>query len=356
MSEFKACGLPALIGSVPLKDHTEATKLVMKYAADIPLWVQLPFYKEEGMVAQFLPGMPGVVTEDDRTFIDSTVDGFDDEVLKFYEDYLMVTEGGAELSGSRFEVSEASAKGFYEFIRQVEASPDTLTAVKGQITGPITFATGTTDREGRAIFYDDQLRDIAIKQLALKAGWQTKELARLGYPVIMFFDEPALAGFGSSAFLTITKEDVAAAIGELIQAVHAENGLAGVHVCANTEWDILLDSDLDVISFDAYEYFEKFMLSADKIKAFMARGGILASGIVPTSNTDDIDKESAESLAEKWEQQATALEGIGISREMVLAQTLITPSCGTGSLPLEYAVKVLELTRDVSNIIRNNKS
>lgn len=353
MTEFKACGLPALIGSVPMDDHTEATKLVMEYATEIPLWVQLPVFKEEGMVAQFLPGMPGIVTEDDRTFIDSAVEGFDAEVLQFYEDYLMITEGGAELAGSRFEISETSAKGFFEFIKQVEASSEKPVAVKGQITGPITFATGTTDREGRAIFYDDQLKDIAVKQLAMKAGWQTKELNKLGLPVIIFFDEPALAGFGSSAFLTITKEAVKEAVDELIQAVHAENGLAGVHVCANTEWDLLLDSNLDVISFDAYEYFDKFVLYSEEIKTFLGKGGILAFGIVPTANVEDIDKESAESLAEKWEAQASKLESLGIDRATVLSQTLITPSCGTGSLPLASAVKVLELTKKVSEIIRN---
>ncbi len=353
MSNFKACGLPALIGSVPMDDHAAATKLVMEYATEIPLWVQLPVYKEEGMVAQFLPGMPGVVTEDDRTFIDGAIEGFDEEVLQFYEEYLMITEGGAELTGSRFEISEKSARGFFELIKQVEASSEKPVAVKGQITGPITFATGTTDREGRAIFYDDQLRDIAIKQLAMKAGWQTKELNKLGLPVIMFFDEPALAGFGSSAFLTITKEAVTEAIDELIRAVHAENGLAGVHVCANTEWDLLLDSDLDIISFDAYEYFEKFVLSGDKIKKFIDRGGILAFGIVPTANVEDIEKESAESLAAKWEEQAANLGKIGIDREKVLSQALITPSCGTGSLPFESALRVLDLTKNVSKIIRN---
>lgn len=353
MSDFKACGLPALIGSVPMKDHNAATKLVMEYVAEIPLWVQLPAYKEEGMVAQFLPGMPGIVDEDDRTFIDSAGEGFDEEVLHFYEDYLMITEGGADIAGSRFEVSEKSAKGFYELIKQVKASPEKIIAVKGQITGPVTFATGTTDREGRAIFYDDQLRDIAVKQLAMKAGWQTKELSRLGFPVIIFFDEPGLAGFGSSAFLTITKEDVTEAIGELIQAVHAEKGLAGVHVCANTEWDLLLDSELDIISFDAYSYFDKFILYGDKIKAFIDKGGILAFGIVPTSNTEDIDKESAESLAEKWEEQAAQLKEIGIDRAKVLEHTLITPSCGTGSLPFDSALRVLELTKDVSKILRN---
>lgn len=354
MNSFKANGLPALIGSIPLKDHAEATRLVMEYVPEIPLWVQLPYYREEGMVAQFLPGMPGVVTEEDRTFIDIEQEGFDEAVLQFYEEYLMITEGAAELSGSRFEVGEESAKGFYELLRQVGGAANRPLALKGQITGPVTFATGTTDREGRAIFYDDQLRDIAVKLLALKAGWQARELSRAGFPAIVFFDEPALAGFGSSAFLTITKEDVSLAIGELTEAVHRENGLAGVHVCANTEWDLLLDSDLDIISFDAYEFFDKFILYGDKVKAFMERGGIIASGIVPTSNIESIEEETAESLAEKWKNQAAELASKGLAADKILAQTLITPSCGTGSLPIDSAVKVLELTRDVSNIIRNN--
>lgn len=354
MEKFKACGLPALIGSVPMDNHEEATKLVMKYASEIPLWVQLPVFKEEGMIAQFLPGLPGIVTEDDRTFIDSLTDEFNTEILQFYEDYLMITEAGSSSDGTRFAMTEETAKGFFEFKKQVEAASEKPVALKGQITGPITFATGTTDREGRAIFYDDQLRDAAVKHLAMKAAWQTKELAGLGLPVIVFFDEPALAGFGSSAFLTITKESVKECIGELTDAVHAEGGLAGVHVCANTEWDLLLDSDIDVISFDAYSYFDKFILYADKIKAFIARGGILASGIVPTSDAEDIEKETAESLAEKWEAQTAQLVAAGIDRQTVLDQTLITPSCGTGSLKLELAVKVLELTQAVSGIVRNS--
>lgn len=352
MKTFNPSGRPALIGSLPMDDHEKAASLVLEYASEIPLWVQLPTYKEEGMVAQFLPGMPGVVVEGEKTFIDKNKPGFGEEILAFYEEYLMVAEGGGSLSDSRFAMTGAEARGFVEMKRRIEGLVEKPVAVKGQITGPITFATGTTDREGRAIFYDDELRDVAVKQLAMKAAWQTRELAVFGKPVMVFFDEPALAGFGSSAFLTITKEAVRDALGEMSRAVHAEGGLSGVHVCANTEWDLLLDSDLDVISFDAYSYFDKFMLYAAKIKTFIERGGILAVGIVPTTPAEVIVKENVDSLFALWEQQLEKLQGLGITRERILERTLITPSCGTGSLPLELAVKVLDMTRGLSKKIR----
>ena len=57
-------------------------------------------------------------------------------------------------------------------------------------------------------------------------------------------------------------------------------------------------------------------------------------------------------LAEKWLDQAAQLEKIGVPRERIFNQTLITPSCGTGSIDLPHAVKVLELTRDLSAKLR----
>lgn len=352
MQTFNPSGRPALIGSLPMDDHEKAAGLVLEYVPEIPLWVQLPVFKEEGMVAQFLPGMPGVVSENDKTFIDKNKPGFSEEMLAFYEDYLMVTEGGGSFSGSRFAMEGAEARGFNEMKRRIAGLSEKPVAIKSQVTGPITFATGTTDREGRAVFYDDELRDMAVKHLAMKAAWQTRELAVFGKPVMVFFDEPALAGFGSSAFLTITREAVMDALNEMSLAVHAEGGLSGVHVCANTEWDLLLDSGLNVISFDAYSYFDKFMLYGDKIKRFIERGGILAVGIVPTLPAEVIEKENVDSLFSLWERQLEQLVGLGLSRERVLEQTMITPSCGTGSLPLPLAVKVLDMTRGLSKKIR----
>ena len=62
-NDFKPNGLPTLIGSLPLSDHDEALGLVFDYTPDIPVWVQLPVHVQEGMIAQFLPGMPGLAGE-----------------------------------------------------------------------------------------------------------------------------------------------------------------------------------------------------------------------------------------------------------------------------------------------------
>ena len=205
---------------------------------------------------------------------------------------------------------------------------------------------------GQKPSYDDRLRDAMVKLLALKACWQVRQLKRFGCPVIIFFDEPALVGFGSSAFISISKEEVAACFREVTESVQKEGGLTGIHVCANAEWPIILDSPADIVSFDAYGFFERFSLYPDHIRKFMAKGGVLAWGIVPTLSVEDLEKETADSLFVKWKAQAETIESFGIDRSIIKAQSLITPSCGTGSLHLEHAIKVLQLTRQVSERVQ----
>ncbi|THB72020.1 MAG: hypothetical protein D6B25_17585 [Desulfobulbaceae bacterium] len=351
MNSLKTNSLPVLIGSLPVEDHQHAVEMIFGYTPQIPLWPQLPKYKAEGMLHQFLPGFPGASAGNDKIFIDGESPQFETDFLAFFEEYLMIDEGGAELDESRFSMAGDEAKGFNTFLNFAADYRDQLTALKGQITGPITFCTGLVDQSGRAIFYNEQLREAAIKHLAFKAKWQARKMASIKAQPLLFFDEPGLAGFGSSAFITITPEDVKACLTEVFAAVKTEGALSGVHVCANTEWSLIFDSGVDVVSFDAYSYFDKFVLYPDHIRRFFEQGGILASGIVPTS-VEFIEQEDVESLTNLWLQQSHQLEEIGIDKRTIYEQSLITPSCGTGTLSEEMAVRVMELTRDVSAAIR----
>jgi hypothetical protein len=74
---------------------------------------------------------------------------------------------------------------------------------------------------------------------------------------------------------------------------------------------------------------------------------------VPTS-PELIDIESVDSLVEKWFEQCRQLVEIGIDENIVFEQTLITPSCGTGTLSEPQAMKVLGLTKEVSEKIRES--
>ena len=210
--------LPLLVGSLPLDDHRAASRLIMDYTPNIPLWVQLPVFPEEGMVPQFLNGMPGVMASGGKTFIDAAGDSFDDDLLSFFEDYMAVNEAPEMLPGSRFCLTETTGKGVAALLETLDRMTCPPLAVKGQVTGPITFCTGVKDQDGRAIFYNETLRDAAVKHLALNARWQIRTLSGPGCPVIIFIDEPALAGFGSSELISISKEDILACLKEVVDA------------------------------------------------------------------------------------------------------------------------------------------
>ena len=79
----------------------------------------------------------------------------------------------------------------------------------------------------------------------------------------------------------------------------------------------------------------------------------MAWGIVPTSRAEDIEQETSDSLASRWKAQSESLVGLGIDKDRLFSQSLITPSCGTGSLSEALAKRVLALTRDVSAKIRS---
>ena len=353
MENFKPNGLPLLIGSLPMDSHEKATKLVLEHTPDIPLWVQLPHNREEGMIPQFLPGLPGFSHDSEKNLLDTSKPEFDEEFLAFFEEYLSVTESGADLGTSRFALSGTRGKCFFEFLKQIDEKNRPFIALKGQVTGPITFGTAVKDENNKDIFYNDLLKDAAIKKLALNARWQASEFSKRGAVPIIFIDEPALAGFGTSAYITITKADVILSIEEIALEIHAENGLAGVHVCANTEWDMLLDSKIDIISFDAYSFFDKFMLYPEMIKAYLGQGKLIAWGIVPTAKAELIAAQTTQGLVQLLHDQMDELSRkTGINKDTILSQSFITPSCGTGSLDLDSAKTVLKLTQQVSGAFR----
>lgn len=349
-----ACRI-CLIGSLPVSDHAEAADLVAKNASEIPSWVQLPSLGER-MIPQFSHGLPGIVITPEKVYINAKKFDFEDELLAFYQDYLDVAGAGAVPYDSRFALDDSIAPGFFEFLKRLETGAIYPVAVKGHLTGPFTLATGVTDQDGRAIFYDERLNDCAVKFIALSAKWQTEKLAAFGLPVIVFLDEPGLSGFGSSALISISKAEALACLAEPISAVHGAKGLCGIHVCGNTDWSLVLESGIDIVNFDAFNFFEHFSAFANDIREFLNKGGIIAWGITPTADKNDIANSTVDSLHALFEDHVEKIAALGFDRKKILENSLITPACGLGSLDYDSAIMVLKLTRGLSDRIRNENN
>ncbi len=350
MGLFEPAGQATLVGSLPHTDPEHAVSVVLDTMTDIPVWPQLTQYPAEQMMVQYLEGLPGVRREAGRIWVDT--EDLEQDILDFYEDYLDVESSPSLLDQSRFAMGEEAGRTLRLFLDRLDTRPARWNAVKGQIVGPFTLLSGLTDQNRRALLFDERMRDVVVKHLAMKALWQVRRLARWGKPVILFLDEPALAGFGSSAFITVSADDIKALLTEVAEPLRRAGALVGVHVCANTDWGVIFQCPLDIINLDAYQFFDRFALYRQQCFEFLDRGGIVAWGMVPTAEEALIDTVTAKDLAERWIEQVKGFCGSEKSLDFVLQRSLFTPSCGCGTLSERHAEQVAALTRDLSKILR----
>ena len=331
----------AAIGSLPLTDPAQACRFVLEGGIDIAFWPQLPKRGfRELMNPMYSEGMPCLRLDDVEKKIWFEVgDDAASQLEAFYTKFL-------EEKPENFRISPEYAAGFYAFLEALRSSGKTHDLLKGHVTGPLTFALGTNaigpgKDDIRASYYDDQLRDVVVKALTQKALWQVDELKPYAKRVLIFIDEPVLAGFGASAYLSLTAADVQRDLNEVIDALHAKDVLVGIHCCGNTDWAMLEGTNADIISFDAYGYARSISLYPKEVQAYLDRGGVLAWGVVPTN--EHVGEETLESLKRRLLAGFGLLEAKGVKRETLLNQCLITPSCGTGSLSVPDATKVFDL-------------
>jgi hypothetical protein len=164
-------------------------------------------------------------------------------------------------------------------------------------------------------------------------------------PRIIFLDEPYLSSYGS-AFASLKKEQIVESLNQIFIAIHNRDSLSGIHCCGNTDWTMLMETQVDIINFDAYGYMETMLIYKKETEAFLERGGILAWGIVPT--TDSIRDVTLDDLFKKMTSAIDILVEKGIEKKLLIENSLITPSCGTGTMPLEEAEKAMTLTHELA--------
>lgn len=342
---FKGDFSATAIGSFPHKDAGDACNLVLKTLTEIPCWPQLPERDmREEMCVQYTEGLPflQLIPEENRVFVDMPEDNTS-ELEDFYTKYL--SEDAA-----LFPMSEECSLGFPNLISRLQKQwPDTIRAIKGQIVGPITLAGTLKGKDEIPILHNATLFDTVVKLLAMKASWQIERYSAFDVPKIIFLDEPYLSSYGS-AFASLKQEQIVDSLNEIFEAIHHRDALAGIHCCGNTDWPMLMETKVDILNFDAFGYMETILIYKQEIEAFLKRGGYLAWGIVPT--TDSINEVTANGLFDTLESAVDQLVKKGIEKRLIIEHSLITPSCGTGSLSVGEAEKSMNMTHDLSMMIK----
>jgi len=354
---FEPKGLATGIGSLPHTGVEDAMSLVKKYIPHIPHWPQLPQRgRQENFVEQYLKPLvkAGLLVDDgDKEYFDTTRPDWADNVTSYYNLCLAYKEGDISVL-DEFAFPEDAAVGFYAYLEDLKKGTGSAQVLKGQVVGPLTAAFQIKDERGRFAYYNDQLRDLIVKTIAMHSAWQALQLARFGLPVMIFVDEPSIRVYGQSSYITVTGEAIKEDLEAVFQAVHAMGAMAGVHCCDAIDWSILFESSVEVVNFDAYNYFSSIIPFLSSLKGFLKRGGILAWGVVPTLDDLVLDEDEASLLAildREWKE----LTKRGVSRKLLFRNCIIAPACGTGLLDVEIAEKIYAKTCAVSEKLRSRE-
>jgi methionine synthase II (cobalamin-independent) len=336
---FEPCCLATGIGSLPHAEVGEAMQLVATTLPEIPYMPQLPALNwHEGMMVQYTEGIPGRTLQEEREkmHLDTTV-----AAAELEDFYTRVIAGDP----ASFAISADHCRGLGA-LQQLLGQTTAQVAIKTQLTGPVTQGLSTVDQDKRAIYYDETFQEVLVKTCTMKARWLVRQLGPHGSTILCFLDEPILSAFGSSVYVSVKREDVIAQLSEVASAIRSEGGICGVHCCGNTDWTLLTEAGVSIISFDAFEFADSLPLYPDAIRGFLQDGGVIAWGVVPTSST--VLKQSPESLAERLRQAMAKVEQLGVPRRTLLRQALLTPACGLGSTSVEVAEAAFGLLRELS--------
>ena len=341
------------IGSMPFDDPGHAVDLILSKLPYAPHWPQLPkLGLNEQMEIQFSEHMPCAVIdrEKNRLYFDTSGD-YSEAFAQFYETYVLAMDpekGSGDCAA--VAVSPAFSRGIHALEERLRQQGKKMPFVKCQVTGPCSFSLTVVDEKKRAIYYNEEFRDMITKTLAMICRWQVRTFKPYAQQVICFIDEPILSAFGSSTYVSVRRDDVIHLLKDMIDAVHAEGGVAGMHCCGNTEWSIPIDAGVDIISFDAFQYGETIAMYAEAVKAYLVRGGALAWGIVPTSTA--IREQTVQGLADRLDDMMDHLTSRGIEKRLIADQAMLTPSCGTGSLTPEDAEMVYDRLAKLSAFMK----
>jgi hypothetical protein len=261
------------------------------------------------MYVQASENFPGIILEPDAHRISFHTEKFYAEL----EHALMNLD-----NGEFFRMSPQFSATYHQFLSQdLSHHP----AIRGQLEGPVSFGLNVLDENKKPMIFNDEVRSLLFDFMARKANCQLRELKEKNPRAFLFIDEPGLQYVFSSVSGYTNDMARADLTGFLAQIDHPR----GIHLCGNPDWDFLLNLDIDILSFNAYNCGEIFVKYKDGITRFLQRGGMLGWGLVP-ANYEEFVKESMDGMIHRSAMLWQELQKSGFDLHQVLSQSILMPA------------------------------
>ncbi len=323
------------MGILPHTDLERALKVAL--SLDIPFWPQLPRLDyHEDMYVQALEHFPGVTIDEAHQRIMFSLPRFYDDLPSYLE--------RADDPGM-FSLTRAYSLVYHRFL---EEDLTHYPAIRGQVISPISLGLKVVDEDLKPIIYHEDVREVLFDFIQRKVNRQFQELREKHPHAFVWVDDPGL-GLIFSAFSGYNE---ARAKDDLDRFLSGLEGPRGVHLCAKPDWDFLLRSKLDILSFDAFSC-GAVIVNYGSLRDFLERGGVVSWGMVPTY-PELLEQETVDTLMGRLEAFWEALGRKGVDEKTLHRQSLLAPAtCNLMNPDKEKTVEeAFEVLRALSARVR----
>ena len=327
------CGTTAM-GIMPHRDVDQALKLAL--SLDIPFWPQLPNVSlYEDMYVQTSEHFPGIAIDFEKGRLVFKTARFEEEL----NDYFTKME-----HPETYALTQEYSKVFKRFLSKDLKG---YKAIRGQITGPVSFGFKVLDENFKPIIYNEEVKTILFDFIQKKVNFQYQELKKKNPNAFVWVDEPGL-GYVFSGLSGYNDQQAKKDYYDFVQGLEGPKGL---HLCAEVNLPYLLELGIEILSFDAFQIGFMPKEYAWSAAEFIKKGGVISWGIVPTESSVlsiQTPEKLASVLSNYWK---VISDNTGLPSRQIAEQSLIAPArCCLVDVTIETAGKC-EITNVEEKIV-----
>ncbi len=332
-------------GSLPYHNTKLCKQMMLRLYENVPFLPYLPkINSEDNIIKRTTDNLPclyindkGITLENDITMLNSALEEYDSDINK--------VNGYEKFSSSAVYINE-----YLAILKRLQPTETVL-----RLFGPFSLMQKIQNIEINDLLSEQNYRKYIVLSYSLKAQWFINLIQKTvpNIKILILFEEPLLNKFGSikRRYDSVTKESLITLYAKIFSKIHHLGGYVGVECFEKCNWQIPIDSGVDLISFDGYNNPSSLSIIYKKINNFLAGGGYINWGFVPVNSENTVKNLKPDVLSDKLTKSMTQLACDGVHSELLFSRSTVSTIGNMDNLSIFFAEKALILSMQLSKKI-----
>ena len=324
--------------SLPYEDIKICKRMMLRLYENIPFLAELPkIDPNDNIINRTLENIPGIQYSEKKILID------DYTTAEFVKASSELSHAFDNLDTSIIDTYSSSAPYWEIYTEMLKRINPEYTIIK--LIGPFSLAEMIFNVNTVTLLREKAYRKYLIQAVGAKALWYINKIKSISpnTKLIVLFEEHQLYKFGSIKRNNeeITKETIITMFSKLFQKIQSCGGLVGVQSFEKCNWQLLIDSNVNLISFDAYNNTTSLDIIAEKLGKFLAMGGYINWAIIPVNNEKSIRALNIDFANKLFTKAIENLSSEGVSLDLLYKNCTVSVQGNLDKLPILFAEKAL---------------